>query len=118
MVKIESIAEAALREDSLQARSLTQDLLREKPDLSRYARPSISDARLLALTAGLLELFAQRLHQNPPEWTREVGPAPEPLWLVSAARTMKRLRQLCETEAHEPLRKRGLYAPPNFLEMV
>jgi len=118
MVKIESIAEAALREDSLLARSLTQDLLREKPDLSRYARPPIGDARLLALTAGLLELFAQRLHQHPPDWTREIGPAPEPVWLVSAAKTMKRLRQLCETEAPEPLRKRRLYAPPNFLEMV
>ena len=118
MVKIESIAEAALREDSLLARSLTQDLLREKPDLSRYVRPAIGDARLLALTAGLLELFAQRLGQRPPEWTREIGPAPEPVWLVSAARTMKRLRQLCEAEAPEPLRKRGLYAPPNFLEMV
>jgi hypothetical protein len=118
MATIEAIAEAALQEDSLQARSLTQDLWREKPDLSRYGRPQTNDVRLLALTAGLLELFAQRLHQNPPDWTREVGPAPEPVWLVSAAKTMKRLRRLCETEAPEPLRKRGLYAPPNFLEMV
>lgn len=118
MVKIEDIAQAALQEDSLQARSLTQDLWRAHPQLDRYARPAIEDPRLLALTAGLLELFAQRLKQTPPAWTREIGPAPEPVWLVSAARTMKRLRQLCEAEAPEPLKKRLFYAPPNFLELV
>ena len=118
MVTIEAIAAAALQEDRLQARSLTQDLLRAHPDLQRYTQPQTDDPRLLALTAGLLELFAQRLHQTPPDWTRAIGPAPEPVWLVSAALTMKRLRHLCETEAPEPLRQRRFYAPPNFLEAV
>lgn len=118
MVTIEAIAAAVLQEDSLQARSLTQDLLRAPPDLQNYAQPQTDDPRLLALTASLLELFAQRLHQVPPTWTRAIGPLREPVWLVSAARTMKRLRHLCETEAPEPLRQRHFYAPPNFLEAV
>jgi hypothetical protein len=43
---------------------------------------------------------------------------PEPIFLLEAAARMKRLRALCETQSPEPLRKRGFYAPPNFLEFV
>ena len=70
------------------------------------------------MTAALLELFASRMKQEAPSWTAEVGPLSEPIFLLKAAETMKRLRQLCEAEAPEPLRKRGLYAPPNYLEFV
>jgi hypothetical protein len=41
--------------------------------------------------------------------------ASEPVFLPKAAARMKRLRALCEAQAPEPLRKRGLYAPPDFL---
>lgn len=118
MVTIEQLAAAALNGESLLLRSLTQDLLREQPHLSVYPKPQAQDVRLLAIAAALVELLAARLQQAPPPWTNEIGPLPEPIYLLKAAMHMKRLRALCETEAPEPLRKRGLYAPPNFLEFA
>jgi hypothetical protein len=116
VVRIEQLAEAAINQDALSLRSLTQDLLRARPLLKDFSRPTAVNFRTLAAAAALLELFAERLHQEPPAWTREIGALPEPIYLVKAADTMKRLRTLCELEAPEPLRKRGFYAPPNFLE--
>lgn len=118
MVTIEQLAEAALNGESLLLRSLTQDLLREHPSLSEYPKPETNDSRILAAAASLVELLASRLHQSPPSWTQDVGPLPEPIYLLKAAAGMKRLCTLCETEAPEPLRKRGFYAPPNFLEFA
>jgi hypothetical protein len=118
MTTIEQLAEAALGGDSLLLRSLTQDLLRENPSLNEYPKPQTNDSRLLAAAASLVELFALRQGQTPPQWTNDVGSLPEPIYLLKAAASMKRLRELCETEAPEPLRKRGFYAPPNFLEFA
>jgi hypothetical protein len=73
---------------------------------------------MLALAAGLLELFAQRLNQPSPAWTQLVGALPEPLYLLKAAHTLRRLRELCESQSPEPLRRRNLYASPNYLEMA
>jgi hypothetical protein len=115
MVTIEQLAEAALQRDSLRLRSLTQDLLHETPRLSDVLRPASTDPRVLSTAAALIELLAVRQQQNPPAWAREFGPLPEPFFLVEAAEHMTRLRVLCETQAPEPMRKRRLYAPPNFL---
>ena len=117
MVTIEQLAEAALNGESLLLRSLTQDLLRERPSLSECPKPQTDDLRILAAAASLVELFAMRLRQTPP-WTKDVGALPEPIYLLKAAASMKHLRVLCETQAPEPLRKRGFYAPPNFLEFA
>ena len=116
MVRIEQLAEAAINQDALLLRSLTQDFLRERPRLKDFPRPMAVDFKTLVAAAALIELFAERLHQEPPAWAREIGSLPEPIYLLKAAATMKRLRVLCEEQAPEPLRKRGFYAPPNFLE--
>lgn len=116
MVKIEQLATAALQGDSLGLRSLYQDMALEKRPLSECPRPQTDDLYVLAVAASLIELLAERLQQSPPSWAQEVGPLPKPMHLLASASTMKRLRILCETESPEPLRKRGLYAPPNFLE--
>lgn len=118
MVTLEQVAEAALNGEALLLRGLTQDFLREYPRLSNYPKPLTNDSRLLAAAASLVELLALRLQQPPPAWTNDVGPLAEPLYLLKAAASMKRLRALCETQAPEPLRKRGFYAPPNFLEFA
>lgn len=118
MVAIERLAEAALNRESLLLRSLAQDLLRESPRMTECQPPRTTDPRVLSAAAALVELFALRLRQEPPDWTREVGPLPESFFLVAEAAKMKRLRVLCETESPEPLRKRRLYAPPNFLEFA
>jgi hypothetical protein len=116
MVRIEQLAEAAINQDALSLRGLTQDLWRERPTLKDFPRPTAGDFKTLAAAAALIELFAERLHQEPPPWAQEIGRLPEPMYLVKAASTMKYLRALCELQSPEPLRKRGFYAPPNFLE--
>ncbi len=118
MVTIEQIARTALEKDNLLLRSLVQDFLQQKPLLSQYPRPNLEDEKLLAIAASLVELLAARLKQPPPPWTKDVGPVPEPIFLVKSAATMKRLSELCETQSPEPLRKRGFLAPPNFLEFA
>ncbi len=118
VVRIEQLAEAAIKQDALLLRSLTQDLLREHPTLKNFPRPSAVDFQTLAGAASLIELFALRLRQEPPAWTNEVGPLPKPIHLLKAAATLKHLKALCEQQAPEPLRKRGFYAPPNFLESL
>ena len=118
MTRIEQIAEAALAGDSLILRSLTQDFLREHPDLTQFTKPDIHNEQILAAAASFIELFAERQQQSPPAWTAEVGPLPQSIYLLKSAQTMQRLRHLCETESPEPLRKRGFYAPPNYLTFV
>jgi hypothetical protein len=116
MVRIETIAEAILNGDSVIVRSLVQDFLHERTSFTDVPRPAVEDVYVLAVSASLLELFASRLHQRAPSWTQEIGPVPQPVFLLKSAKTMKRLRTLCETASPAPLRKRGLYAPPNYLE--
>lgn len=115
MVIIEEIAQAALTGDGLETRSLVQDFLRQNPELNQIPIPDTNDMKVLAATASLLELFAARRGQQPPAWTSKIGSLPEPIFLVRAAATMKHLRALCEAESPEPLRKRGFYAPPEYL---
>lgn len=118
MVTLEALAKTALQRDNLHLRSLALDFIREHPDLASIPRPRTDDQQILGTAAALLELLAQRTGQAAPAWTREVGPVLEPVFLLEAATRMKRLRALCESEAPEPLRKRGLYAPPDFLMFV
>lgn len=118
MVRLEQIAQAALSGDSLLTRSLTQDFLREQKDFANVPQPQTTDARVLALSASLVELFAARRNQTAPAWTNSVGAVNESIFLVKSALTMKRLRELCETEAPLPLRQRKFFAPPNYLEFA
>ena len=116
MVRIEQLAEAAINHEALLLRSLMQDFLRERPNLREYSRPTAVSFETLAAAASLVELLAERLNQEPPSWTNDVGALPQPIHLVKSAATMKHLRALCEQESPEPLRKRGFFAPPNFLK--
>ena len=118
MATLEQLARAGLDRDSLRLRSLAQDLIRETTRLSTLPRPAGDDPRLLAMAASLVELLAARNGQAPPAWTQDIGPMPEPFYLLESALRMKRLRQLCETESPEPMRKRRLGAPPYFLHFA
>jgi len=115
MVTLEALAETALRRESLHLRSRAQDFVRDHPQLTNIPRPAIDNPQVFGTAVALLELLAQRTGQIGPAWTREVGAVPEPMFLLEAATRMRRLRALCEAEAPEPLRKRGLFAPPDFL---
>lgn len=116
MIRLEQLAEAAINQDAFLLRSLTQDFVRDRPTLKNVPLPDVADSRVMAAAASLVELLAARSHQEPPAWTGTIGASPEPIYLVKAAASMKHLRELCEEQSPEPLRKRGFYAPPNFLE--
>ena len=119
-VTIEKIAEGALQGESRLLRGMVMALLRENPDLSEIPRPQTNDKRVLAAAASLLELFAERRGQSPPEWTKDIGPLPEPLYLVKGIgkETTRQIRRLADAGSPEPLRKRNLFATHNYLHLV
>jgi hypothetical protein len=64
VVRIEQLAEAAIGHDALLLRSLTQDFLRERPNLREYSKPTAVNFKTLAAAASLIELLAERLNQE------------------------------------------------------
>jgi len=118
MVRIEDIARAALAYNALMVRALLQDLLRASPDWASIPKPAAVDENTLVVAAALLELLALRAGAEPAAWTRETGPAKEPIHLVRAALTMPRTRARVEAESPEPLRKRNVFAPAEYATFV
>ena len=116
-MNLEQIAQAALNRDSLRLRELVQELLDTYPNLGEVPEPTFAQESKVIL-AGLLELLAERRKQLPPWWTQKVGGMLEPFFMLESTYTMPRLRDYCQRESPLPLRKRGLYAPPNFLEFA
>lgn len=118
MVKIEELAIAVLAYDTLRARDMIPAFFDPMLSLALVPKPKTENRELLVTSAALLELISLRRGQTPPEWTEEIGSLAQTRYLLKAAESMRRLRSLCENESPEPLRKRGLLAPPNFLEFV
>ena len=114
---IEQLANAALARDALKVRRLAQDLVRSSP-LSSLERPTIASPEALIVAAALVELLAFRNHVPSPSWTAIVGGMESPFHLLNAAERMPRLRAWCEAESPEPLRRRKLFAPPDYLSEV
>jgi hypothetical protein len=117
-VTIEQIAVRAFEGEDRLLRGMVMALLRENPDLSRIPKPQTDDPRILAAAASLIELFAQRRGQRPPDWTKDIGPLDTPVFLFKGAERMKNTRRLCEEHSPEPLKKRGFLATPNYLTFV
>ena len=116
-MNLEQIAQAALNRDSLRLRELVLELLDIYPNLGEIPEPILAQESKVVI-AGLLELLAERRKQLPPLWTHKVGGMVEPFFMLEFTHSMPRLRDYCERESPLPLRKRGLYAPPNFLEFA
>jgi hypothetical protein len=119
MTNLERVARAALAGDAIGTRSLVQEWLQTRPNVTVEPAPAAAlDPTVASLTAALGELLAGRLNQLPPHWTAAIGPAPSPVYLPQAATRMRRLRESCRAEAPRPLRRRHFYAPANYLELV
>ena len=112
------LVRSLLERDALSARQWVADAIAEGLCLSDLPQPPGLSATGLAVAAGVAELLAGRMGQAAPPWTAAVPACPEPLYLVEAAATMPRLRRLCETGGPEPLRRRRLFAPPEFLSVA
>jgi len=115
---LRDLVRALLDFDGLEVRQWLADAQRSGLVWTEVPAPVGMDATELATAAGVAELLAERTGQAPPDWAASVPPAPERLFLVRAASSMPRLRYLCEREGPEPLRRRGLLAPPEFLSIA
>lgn len=114
-MELPDLVRALLAYDALAARQWVADSVRTQVAWNSVARPVDLDVSELAVAAAMAELLAERAGQTPPAWVTNVGAVASPIWLVQAARTMPRLRLLCELDGPEPLRRRGILAPPEFL---
>lgn len=114
----EQLARSILAGDALAVRSAAQDWLRSSPILGREPAPQSSDPELRAVAAGVVELLCTRTGQTPPSWVISTGAAPRPVFLVEAAHRSPKLRARVQLESPEPLRKRNVFAPPGYLEMI
>ncbi len=112
------LVQALMEHETLRARQWVADAIREPIRWTEVACPSGLNAEQLAVAAGVAEMLAQRMEQIPPDWAAEVPRSPARLYLVQSAESMPRLRRLCEQEGPEPLRKRNVLAPPEFLTVA
>lgn len=115
---LHDLVRALLLFDTLAARQWVADSLRQEIVWASVPAPIDLDPIGLSVAAGVAELLATRAEQAPPAWTSAVVAAPTAVCLVKAALAMPRLRQLCEQEGPEPLRRRGILAPPEFLKVA
>jgi hypothetical protein len=115
---LRELVRALLSYDALTARQWVADSIRQGVVWALFPQPTELDAVGMGVAAGIAELLAARAGQAPPPWVVAVDVAPTQVCLVKAARTMPRLRQLCEQEGPEPLRRRGILAPPEFLTVA
>lgn len=115
---LRDLIRALLSFDTLGARQWVADSVRQGIVWASVPMPTGLDRVSLAVAAGVAELLAGRAGQPPPSWTAGIDAVPTPIFLVRAARTMPRLRRLCEEEGPEPLRRRAILAPPEFLRVA
>ena len=114
-MELRDLVRALLSYDTLAARQWVADAARAEIDWTAVQRPADLDPTGMAVAAGIVETLAKRAGQRTAAWTGDVPAAPERVFLVRAAQNMPRLRRMCEEEGPEPLRRRRLLAPPDFL---
>lgn len=115
---LKDLVEALMNLDSLRARQWVADAAASSVKWPELACPAGLSGEELAVAAGVAEMLAQRANQPPPSWTSRIPQSPTKVWLVGWAESMPRLRELCETEGPEPLRRRQVLAPPEFLTVA
>lgn len=115
---LRDLVRAILAYDSIGARQWIADAERAHLDWSSVRFPEGLDPTEEALAAGVAELLARRAGATCPSWTSRVKSAPAPVYLLRSALTMPRLRKACEEDGPEPLRRRLLFAPPEFLTIA
>lgn len=115
---LRELVEAILRGDLLAARQWVADARRERIQWESVPCPRDFSDLEMTIAAGLVELFAHRSGVNPPSWTDGVGPEPEPILLDPGLEQMPRSYALARSSAPDPLRKRNLFALPDFLDVA
>ncbi|MBI5533521.1 MAG: hypothetical protein HY898_12445 [Deltaproteobacteria bacterium] len=106
---------AALSGDDLAVRQWVKDARRVELDLGALDEPIDlqGDARVVA--SALVELLAERWGKQAPAWARGGGKAEHPVYLVQRASSSPAVRRECEKSSPAPLRRRNVFALPDYL---
>lgn len=112
-MQFSDLVRAVMRMDALAARQWVLDAKRSGYDW-RTTQPVDGLPSERTVAAGLAELLAERAGVPPPSWAAQVPGSPEEIWLVELDR-MPRLAARVRTESPEPLRRRRVFAPADFL---
>ncbi len=112
---LRELVRAVLAYESLAAREWVAEAASSGLRWTEILRPAGLDATELAVAAGLVEMLSQRAGVPVPAWVHAVPRSPREVFLVRAADTMPRLRRMCREQGPEPLRSRGIFAPPDYL---
>lgn len=113
-----ALARALLSFDAMHLRELAFDAVRMPEALAHAAAPETAVKEEQAAAAAIVELLCMRLGIEPPAWTVDSPVVDPPRHVVAAALRMPRLNALCELESPPAMRRRGFYAPPDFLSSV
>ncbi|MCW5829307.1 MAG: hypothetical protein KIT79_08330 [Deltaproteobacteria bacterium] len=115
---LEQMAEALIARDALRLRELTLEWTRLRDPRVSFAPPESGNRQVRIVAAALAELLAERGRTNAPEWTKNEGVLGTPFFALAAAERLKSVKALCERESPEPLRRHGIFAPANFLQLA
>jgi hypothetical protein len=116
-MELGDLVRAILQGDLLTARQWVADAHRAHLRWEHCKRPDNMDDRELAVAAGLAELLAERVGAQPPPWTVSIGAQREPIFLDPGIEKMPRTLARAKSHAPNSLRKRNLFALPDFLEI-
>lgn len=112
------LVDAVLAGDLLRARQWVADAKRKNVDWESFPLPAEMDERSLAITAALLELFADRGGGNAPSWTQGIGALDDTLVLDPGLDAMRRSFAYAKEHGPSFLLKRNLVALPDFLDVA
>ena len=115
-MELNDLVRALLAGDLLSARQWVADARRAHLQWERVRRPAGPNEREMVVAAGLAELLAARSGSAPPPWTVAIGGAAEALFLDPGIEQMPRTLAWAKSHAPEALRKRNLFASPDFLD--
>ena len=116
-MELRDLVRAILQGDLLTARQWVADAYRVRLRWENCERPDDMNDRELAVAAGLAELLAERVGARPPPWTTSVGAQSEPVFLDPGIEKMPRTLARAMSHAPDSLRKRNLFALPDFLDI-
>lgn len=116
LIPLGEVARAAMNGEHLVVRQWAADCLRERLTWAALKRPTDLAGDELAIAAGLVEIVAQLAGQSAPPWVAPVPCASRPIYFVPSE--MRRSRETSEREGPEPLRRRQIFAMPNYLQLA
>ncbi len=112
------LARAAVELRTLDLREWVNEANRRHEPLTSLAPPATDDPTLRTVAAALIEVLARRRQEPAPQWAAEAPPMEAPLWLTPFAARHPDLARRCIEDGPEPLRRRRLWAMPDYLSVA